>query len=143
MIFLDSDHLTILRFRSRERARRLVDRIQHSNEIVGTTVINVEEAMRGWMATLAKERLIRRQIPAYRELADLFNQFASLHIALFDDISANEFDRLKGMKLKVGTMDLKTAAIALAHNALLLTANRRDFEHISGLRFENWLDEKP
>ena len=65
MIFLDSDHMSILRFRSSERARRLVDRIQHSNEIVGTTVINVEEAMRGWIATLAKERLIRRQIPAY------------------------------------------------------------------------------
>jgi tRNA(fMet)-specific endonuclease VapC len=38
-------------------------------------------------------------------------------------------------------MDLKLAAIALIHDALLLTANRRDFERVPGLRFENWLDE--
>lgn len=37
-------------------------------------------------------------------------------------------------------MDLKSAAIAIARNALLLTANRQDFELVPGLRFENWLD---
>jgi tRNA(fMet)-specific endonuclease VapC len=35
---------------------------------------------------------------------------------------------------------LKTACIALENDALLLTANRRDFEKVPGLRFENWLD---
>ena len=33
-----------------------------------------------------------------------------------------------------------TACIAMANNALLLTANRRDFEKVQGLRFENWLE---
>jgi tRNA(fMet)-specific endonuclease VapC len=37
-------------------------------------------------------------------------------------------------------MDLKIAATALVHNALLLSANRRDFESVPGLRVENWLD---
>ena len=32
------------------------------------------------------------------------------------------------------------ASIAVARNALLLTANRRDFELVPGLRFANWLD---
>jgi predicted nucleic acid-binding protein len=36
--------------------------------------------------------------------------------------------------------DLKAACIAMANNALLLTANRRDFEKVPGLRFENWLE---
>jgi tRNA(fMet)-specific endonuclease VapC len=43
--------------------------------------------------------------------------------------------------VRIGTMDLKTASIAIAHDALLLTANRRDFEKIPGLKFENWLDK--
>jgi len=30
---------------------------------------------------------------------------------------------------------------ALVHNALLLSANQRDFGRVPGLRVENWLDE--
>ncbi len=30
--------------------------------------------------------------------------------------------------------------ISMANNALLLTANRRDFEKMPALRFENWLE---
>ena len=40
----------------------------------------------------------------------------------------------------IATRNLKIAAISLASNALLLTANRRDFEKVPGLRFENWLE---
>jgi predicted nucleic acid-binding protein len=35
--------------------------------------------------------------------------------------------------------DLKIASIALVNDALLLTANSRDFEKVPGLQFENWL----
>lgn len=40
-------------------------------------------------------------------------------------------------------MDKKIAPIAIANNALLLTANRRDFEQVPGLRFDNWMAEPP
>ena len=76
---------------------------------------------------------------AYRELGELFAFFSGFHIANIDDITVERFQELKLAKSRVGTMDLKIAAIALAHNALLLTANRRDFEKIPNLRFENWL----
>jgi tRNA(fMet)-specific endonuclease VapC len=44
------------------------------------------------------------------------------------------------MKIRIGTMDLKIASICLAHDALLLSRNRVDFEKVPGLRVENWLD---
>jgi predicted nucleic acid-binding protein len=34
---------------------------------------------------------------------------------------------------------LKIAAIALANNARLLSANLRDFEKVPGLHVENWI----
>lgn len=37
-------------------------------------------------------------------------------------------------------MDLKIAAVALVNQALLLSANRRDFELVPGLRVEDWLE---
>ena len=107
---------------------------------IGTTVANVEESMRGWLASIAKERQIHRQLSAYRELAELFTFFSGFHITLLDDAAADAFTHLRATKVRISTMDLKIAAIAIAQNALLLTANRRDFELVPGLRFDNWLD---
>lgn len=59
-----------------------------------------------------------------------------------DNRSADNFDSLRKQKVRIGSMDLKIAAIALAHDALLLTANTRDFGRVPGLRFANWLDEE-
>lgn len=75
---------------------------------------------------------------AYAELAQLFTFFSDYHIALFTQAAVDAYESIR--HVRVGTMDLKVAAIAIANNALLLTANRRDFEKIPGLKFDNWLD---
>lgn len=141
MILLDSDHLTILKYTAGNRARQLQARLAAAGEVVGTTVITVEEQMRGWLAAVAKERQLRRQIGPYQELARLFEFFRPYHIALLDAAAVDAFDQFG--RIQIGTMDKKIAAIALVNNALLLTANRRDFGQIPGLRFENWMDEPP
>ena len=96
--------------------------------------------MRGWLASIAKERLSRRQVVAYTELARLFEYFRLFHVAQFDERAADQFDTLRSAKIRLGTMDLKIAAIALVNNALLVSANYRDFERVPSLRIENWLD---
>ena len=63
-----------------------------------------------------------------------------LDIAPFDVAAARQFDELRRQKLCIGSRDLKIAATALVNHALLLSANRIDFERVPGLRVENWLD---
>ena len=139
MILLDSDHLTVLRYRQSERGAQLAERLaQAQDPHIGTTVVNVEEAMRGWLAAIAKERLPHRQILAYRELAELFTFFSGFHIALFDAAAAELFVSFSA--IRIGARDRKIAAIARSHGALLLTANRQDFKQIPNLRFANWLN---
>ena len=46
------------------------------------------------------------------------------------------FNGFRKSGVKIGSMDLKMASIAVANNALFLTANRRDFEKVPGLRFD-------
>ena len=56
----------------------------------------------------------------------------------FDEAAATEFEKLQRLRLRVGTMDLKIATIALAHDATVLTRNSKDFSRVPGLRFEDW-----
>jgi tRNA(fMet)-specific endonuclease VapC len=76
MILLDTDHVSVLQIREGQRTQQLKDRLAAAGDpVVGTTIISVEEQMRGWLAAIAKERQPKRQIAAYRNLAELFEFF--------------------------------------------------------------------
>jgi hypothetical protein len=80
VILLDTDHWTVLKYSDSERYARLHARLLAvASEPIGTTIVNVEEQMRGWLSAIAKERTPLRQITAYRELTDLFDFFSKLH----------------------------------------------------------------
>lgn len=57
----------------------------------------------------------------------------------FDDIAADRFEQLRAGGVRIGSMDLKIASIALVHDAFVLSANLHDFQKVPGLRAENWL----
>lgn len=109
-------------------------------DIFGITIVSVEEQMRGWLATIAKERRIERQIKSYKELGRLFVFFAAFTIAPFEERAAAFLAEFRSAKIRISTMDLKIASIARSTQSLLLTANHRDFEKVPGLRIENWLE---
>lgn len=44
-------------------------------------------------------------------------------------------------RLRIGTMDLKIAATALASEATLVTRNTVDFGKVLGLKMEDWSSE--
>jgi tRNA(fMet)-specific endonuclease VapC len=142
MILLDTDHVTLLKYADSERAVRLNERLNTlpSEEVVALSIVSVEEQMRGWLAAIAKERQARRQVFGYGELARLLDYFRAFQILPFDERAADQFDDLRATKIRLGSMDLKIAAIALVNQALLLSANRRDFDRVPGLRVENWLE---
>jgi tRNA(fMet)-specific endonuclease VapC len=141
VILLDTDHLTVLKYTDSGPYSRLHGRlVAAAPELIGTTIINVEEQMRGWLSAIARERTLLRQITAYRELTDLFGFFAHFNIISLSAESVDLFNGFRKSGIKIGAMDLKAASIAMANNALFLTANRRDFEKVPGLRFENWLE---
>jgi tRNA(fMet)-specific endonuclease VapC len=141
MILLDTDHVTLLKYSSGTRGTVVRQRLDAlpAEEVVGVTIISIEEQMRGWLAAIAKERSAPRQVAPYRELAKLFEFFAEFEIVLFDERAAEQFDALRGARPRLGTMDLKIAAIALRNDALLLLANVRDFLRVPALRVESWL----
>jgi len=104
-----------------------------------TTAITLEEQMRGWLALIHRTSNVRRQVSVYAKLNDLIDYFGRWTRLTFDEKAAERFEELRRQKVRIGTMDLKIAATALGHDALLLSANRRDFEQVPNLRVEDWL----
>ena len=80
-----------------------------------------------------------QEVRIYDRLSHFIDLIREMLIFPFDDRAADRIRQLRARKTRIGTMDLKIACIALANNAILLTANRRDFTRVPGLRFENWL----
>ena len=50
----------------------------------------------------------------------------------------DRFDRLTALKLNVRKMDLRIAAMAFEHGAVVVTRNVRDFKRVPGLLVEDW-----
>ena len=82
----------------------------------------------------------RNQVCGYASFQKTITAFHKFSILAFDTGAAEIFHKLKTAHPRTGTMDLKLAAICMTHEATLLTRNVADFENITGLRVENWLD---
>lgn len=139
MVVLDTNHSSELIFRT-PAGLRLFQRLDEAATDAVVTVVTVEESLRGWLAEIRRHTEPRRQIPAYQRLIPQVEIFASWLVLPWDDDAASHFDRLKALRQKVGTQDLKIACICLVHEAILLTRNVADFLPVPGLRVENWLD---
>ncbi len=138
MYILDTDSLSILEH-SGENAQRLLAKLStlQADELA-VTIISYEEQMRGWLSYLARTRSIQAQVEAYKRLKKQLENYCAISVIEFDENSAAEFQRLKRLYPRLGSMDLKIAAIAIANDAILLTRNLTDFGQIQELRAEDW-----
>jgi tRNA(fMet)-specific endonuclease VapC len=135
----DTDHVSILGFASQTGAT-LLERIGASGQEVATTIITVEEKLRGWLSEIHRLTDPHRQIVAYERLQRRVDFFAAWTVRPWDARVADRFARYRTDGIRIGSMDLKIACIAVVHDAALLTRNTRDFSEVPGLRFENWLE---
>ena len=140
MYILDTDHISVMESAGTsaegQRLRLRMARLKPEGRI--TTIITFEEQVRGWMSFLAQARSLDKQVGAYRRLKGVLDRYLKITVLEFDEAAALEFKRLQGLRLRIGTMDLKIAAIGLAHSATVLSRNVKDFGQVPGLRVEDW-----
>jgi tRNA(fMet)-specific endonuclease VapC len=109
------------------------------NRSVGTTTVNVEEVIGGWVAQLRRCRTAAAEALASDFLAGATRLLGQLAIYPVTVPALARFDQLKKQNLNVGTMDLKIAAVALELGATVVTDNLRDFGRVPQLAVEDWL----
>jgi tRNA(fMet)-specific endonuclease VapC len=139
VLVLDTDHLAEID-RNSVVGRAAIDRLRRSSAEIATTIVSIEEQLRGWLSVIARwQAEPHRQIDGYTRLQSRFEFYSEWIVLPWTSAAADTFVGLRKQKLRVGTMDLKIASIVLSQNATLLTRNLGDFSKVPGLRIENWL----
>jgi tRNA(fMet)-specific endonuclease VapC len=92
----------------------------------------------GWNAYLHRAKKMDGLIRGDEKFQRLLLNFTRLNILAFDREAADEYEQLNGIGVRIGAMDLRIAAVAIANDCVLVTRNTVDFERVPGLRFEDW-----
>lgn len=93
-----------------------------------------------WFGACKSQRIEENQ----NRLRLFFKDMPSLS---FDDAAAEHFGEIRAALARqgkpIGPYDMQIAAIARAHNLIVVTHNTREFARVPGLRLENWQVEPP
>ncbi len=135
LFLLDTTTLTLLQ---QGHARVAAAVVAHAGHELALTSVNVEEALGGWYAYLRQARTNAEQARAAARLANAFMYLARFPVYPLTETALDAADRLAKLRLNVGRMDLKIAALALELGATVVTNNVRDFARIPGLVVVDW-----
>src|SRR3954465_11743765 len=127
MIVLDTDHFSVLTDARHALHASLTSRLEAANDPLAIPIVSVEEQLRAWLAQVRRLPDVEKQIFPYDRLIRLLDTLAAWDIARWSEPAAIEFKQLRKRRVRIGTQDLKIAAIAIANDALLLSANIQDF----------------
>lgn len=132
---LDTDHISLYQ----KSHPRLTARIQAIEaEELAVTIVSAEEQLCGWFAAIRQANSGERLQWAYSGLRQGIAYFNTIHVLDFTQEAINRYLAFRSAKIRIGTQDLRIAAIVLAVDGILLTRNRHDFEQVPGLKFEDW-----
>lgn len=104
-------------------------------------IVVIEELIRGRLNTIRQAEAGKATVSIERSYELLELTIAALRkitVLPYNSKAHSLFLQWRDQKIKVGTHDLRVAAICIAHSAKLISRNRRDFDKIPGLLVEYW-----
>ena len=111
-------------------------------EELATTFITVEEQMYGRLNRIRRANSREALVLAYANLRDTMEDFKTINMLDFNQDAYTCYAELMRQRIRIGTQDLRIAAIVISQNGILVTRNQRDFSRVPDLRFEDWtIDE--
>jgi predicted nucleic acid-binding protein len=139
MILLDTDTITHYSY-GNPNVRRKIEEV--GDEELSIAIITRNEILRGRGDSLLKaanEEELQKATERFQQALALLADFVVVN---FDANAIKQFGRLRKQKnlKKMGRADMLIACIALAHDALLVTRNTKDYKDVAGLRIDNWVD---
>jgi len=132
---LDTDHVSLLQ-RGHPQVVANLARIDLANRAV--TVVTVAEQIQGRLAVIRRATSENAAAHAFERLRETIAFYLAVRVLPYDAEAVALFEQLRQQKIRIGTQDLRIAAIALSNGATLVTRNSRDFRQVPGLNLEDW-----
>ena len=104
-------------------------------------VIAIEEVFRGRLEAIRKAQQPTRgeTLPmAYQNFEADFGRLKTFVVLPYTLAAHTIFLAWRTAKVRVGTQDLRIAAICVAHDATLVSRNQRDFDKVPELKLSVW-----
>jgi len=138
MFIIDTDHIGILQRQVGPAYQRLSQRIAgHSQMNFYVAIVSFHEQILGWNAYIARAKDQTGIVRGYGRLEKILGDFSGSQVLPFDEAAADIFDDLRSQKIRIGTMDLRIASIALATGMTVLSRNLVDFRRVPTLNAED------
>lgn len=103
-----------------------------------TTIISVEEQLTGWQGRLRRLRKPEAIAQVYERFTATVSFLSGLRILSFTEDAIRRYLDIASLKLNIGKMDSRIAAIALENSGTVVSRNRRDFERVPNLTVFDW-----
>lgn len=139
MFLLDTDHVVISQQQSMPEYDHLIQRVrQHAPSLFFVSVISFHEQVMGWNAYISQAKDVSGVVRGYERLQRVLSNFSDAQVLAFDDAAADIFADLRKRRIRIGTMDLRIAAIALSQDMTVLSRNLAHFRKVPSLRVQDW-----
>ena len=136
LFLLDTDTLSLLEHRHPLVMQRVNS---YPTSDIALSVISIQEQMQGLLSNLIRARNHQQIALAYDLLVmRLLPVWCRFRVLSFPETAILRFEQLRSLRLNVGLMDLRIAAIALEANLTVVTRNQRDFGRVPGLATVDW-----
>ncbi|GAB4457389.1 MAG: hypothetical protein OHK0029_17060 [Armatimonadaceae bacterium] len=135
LYILDTHIVTLFRASEPNIVRRI-----HETDLdqIAVTVISVEEQLDGWYRLLRRKNSPDQLSQIYDQIKTTVDILSLFNLLSFSVAAIQRYEQLQTLRLNIGKMDLRIAAIALELRAVVVTQNLRDFERVPDLVVENW-----
>ena len=105
------------------------------------TAVNYEEVLRGRLHAIRSAETAKKAdllMLKYELLHGSLDQLGRLQVLSYNQPAHDLFMKWRTAKVRIGTQDLRIAAICVAHDATLVSRNRRDFYIVPELKLSVW-----
>lgn len=122
-----------------EYAKLAVRIAQHQPTDFAFSIVSFHEQVIGAHTFITRSQSPADAVRGYTLLMELIQGFSAAPILPFDNGAVTVFEGLRAQRVRIATMDLRIAAIALSRDLVLLTRNISDFSRVPGLVTEDWI----